>query len=108
MGSGLSLSFVLSAPLGSKWSTLPVSRSFALKWGGRREGGWGFAFHVFGVSLSLSQCHTVNSAFSALEDAFLQSVYQEMFHDQGRKTGVLNCGAQGRCISGESMDRGEH
>ena len=94
----------------SSWGRLDTWKcwSFALKWGGQHEGRWEFAFHVFRVSLNLSQCHTVNSAFSALEDAFLQSVYQEMFHDQGRKTGVLNCGAQGRCISGESMDRGEH
>ena len=56
-------------------------------------------------------CHSTTPSiwhFSAQQDAFLQSKYQEMFHNQGRKTGVLNCGAQGRCIARESMDRGGH
>ena len=37
---------------------------------------------------------------------FSLSMHQEMFRNQGCKTGVLNCGAQGRCISRESIDRG--
>ena len=49
-------------------------------------------FHVFRVSLNLSQYHTINWAFLAQQDAFLRSMYQEMFCDQGCKTGVLNCG----------------
>ena len=56
-------------------------------------------------------CHNTTPSiwhFSSQQDAFLQSMYQEMFHNQGPKTGVLNCRAQGRCISGESMDRGGH
>jgi len=85
------------------WNCCP----FALKWGWQREGRWEFAFHILRVSLNLSQYHTINSAFFSPAGCFLQSVYQEMFHNQGRKTGVLNCGAQGRCISRESMDRGE-
>ena len=53
-------------------------------------------------------CHSTTPSISAQQDACLQSMYQEMFHNQGRKTGVLNCGAQGRCISRESIDRGDH
>ena len=54
-------------------------------------------------------CHnTTPLSISAQQDACLQSVYQEMFHNQGRKTVVLNCGAQGRFISRESIDRGDH
>ena len=53
-------------------------------------------------------CHNTTPSISARQDAFSQSMYQEMFHNQGRKSGVLNCGAQARCISRESMDRGEH
>ena len=55
-------------------------------------------------------CHNTTPSiqqFLAQQDAFVQSMYQEMIYNQGRKTGVLNCGAQGRCISRESMDRGE-
>ena len=78
---------------------------FAPKWGGQCEGRWESAFHVFRVSLNLSQCHIINFG---PQDACLKSMYQEMFHNQGRKTRVLNCGAQGRCISRESMDRGDY
>ena len=53
-------------------------------------------------------CHNATPTVSAWQDANLKSMYQEMFHNQGRKTGVLNCEAQGRCISRESMDRGGH
>ena len=56
-------------------------------------------------------CHNTTPSIwhiLAQQDAFLRSMYQEMFHTQGRKTEVLNCGAQGRCISRESMDRGDH
>ena len=53
-------------------------------------------------------CPNATPTISAWQDACLQSMYQEMSHNQGRKTGVLNCGAQGRCISRESMDRGGH
>ena len=53
-------------------------------------------------------CHNATPTVSAWQDANLKSMYQEMFHNQGRKTRVLNCGAQGRCISRESMDRGGH
>ena len=52
-------------------------------------------------------CHNT-TPISARQDAFSQSMYREMFHNQGRKTGVLNCGAQGRCVSRESIDRGDH
>ena len=52
-------------------------------------------------------CHNTTPSILALQDACLQSM-QEMFHNQGCKTGVLNCGAQGRCISRESIDRGDH
>jgi len=38
-------------------------------------------------------CHNTTPPVLALKDAFSQSMYQEMFHNQGRKTGVLNCGA---------------
>jgi len=72
------------------------------------KGGEGLLFVSLGFHLI---CHNTTPSirhFSAWQDAFLQSVYQEMFHNQGRKTGVLNCGTQGRCISRESMDRGEH
>jgi len=57
-------------------------------------------FHFF--------CHNTTPSISAQQDACLQSMYQEMFHNHGRKTGVLNCGAQGRCISRESIDSGDH
>jgi len=56
-------------------------------------------------------CHNTTPSiqyFFGPTRCFLQLMYQEMFHNQGCKTGVLNCGAQGRCISRESMDRGEH
>ena len=53
-------------------------------------------------------CHSTTPLISAQQDAFSWSMYQEMFHNKGRKTGVLICGAQGRCISGESIDRGDH
>ena len=53
-------------------------------------------------------CHNTTPTISAWQDACLKSMYQEMFHNQGDKTGVLNCGAQGRCITGESIDRGGH
>ena len=53
-------------------------------------------------------CHNTTPTISAWQDACLKSMYQEMFCNQGGKTGVLNCGAQGRCITGESMDRGDH
>ena len=38
-------------------------------------------------------CHNTTSLVLALKDAFSQSMYQEMFYNQGQKTGVLNCGA---------------
>ena len=53
-------------------------------------------------------CHDTTSSILAQQDAYLQSMYQELFHNQGRKTGLLNCGAQGRCISRENIDRGDH
>ena len=53
-------------------------------------------------------CHNTTPSISAQQDACSQSMYQEMFHNQGRKTGVLNCGTRGRCISRESIDRGDH
>ena len=53
-------------------------------------------------------CHNTTPSISAQQDAFLQSMYQEMFHNQGRKIEVLSCEARGRCISRESMDRGDH
>ena len=53
-------------------------------------------------------CHNATPTVSAWQDACSKSMYQEMFHNQGHKAGVLNCGAQGRCISRESMDRGDH
>ena len=53
-------------------------------------------------------CHNTTPLVLALKDAFSQSMYQEMIHNQGRKTGMLNCGACGRCISRESRDRGGH
>ena len=53
-------------------------------------------------------CHNATPSISAQQDAFSRLMYQEMFHNQGCKTGVLNCGAQGRCISRESIDRGDH
>ena len=53
-------------------------------------------------------CHNATPSISPQKDAFSRPMYQEMFHNQGRKTGVLNCGAQGRCISRESIDRGDH
>ena len=53
-------------------------------------------------------CHNTTPLISAWRDACWQSMYQEMFHNQGRKIGVLNCEAQGRCISRESIDRGDH
>ena len=51
-------------------------------------------------------CHNATPTISARQDACSKSMYQEMFHNQGCKAGVLNCEAQGRCISRESMDRG--
>ena len=53
-------------------------------------------------------CHNATPTISARQDADLKSMYQEMFLNQGCKVGGLNCGAQGRCISRESMDRGDH
>ena len=53
-------------------------------------------------------CHNTTPSVLAQKDAFSRSMYQEMSHNQGRKIGVLNCGAQGRCISRESIDRGDH
>ena len=53
-------------------------------------------------------CHNTTPSVLAQKGAFMQSMYQEMSHNQGRKTGVLSCGAQERCISRESMDRGGH
>jgi len=53
-------------------------------------------------------CHNTTPSISALQDACLKSMYQEMFYNQGCKAGVLNCGAQGRCISRESIDIGDH
>jgi len=53
-------------------------------------------------------CHNTTPSISAQRDACLKSMYQEMFHNQGRKTGVLNYGAQGRCISRGGIDRGDH
>ena len=52
-------------------------------------------------------CHNTTPVL-AQKGSFMQSMYQEMSHNQGCKTGVLNCGAQGRYISRESMDRGGH
>ena len=53
-------------------------------------------------------CHSTTPSVLTQKDAFSQSMYQEMCHNQGRKTGVLNYEAWGRCISRESIDRGDH
>ena len=37
-------------------------------------------------------CHNTTPSISAQQDACSQSMYQEMFHNQGCKIGVLNCG----------------
>ena len=49
----------------SSWGQLGIWKCllFALKWGGQHEGRWEFAFHVFRVSLDLSQYYTINLAF---------------------------------------------
>jgi len=54
------------------------------------KGGEGLLFMSLGFHLI---CHNTTPSVLAQEDAFLPSMYQEMFHNQGRKTGVLNCGA---------------
>ena len=66
----------------------------------------GESLHFMSLGFHLI-CHNTTPSISTQQDA-LQSMYQEMFHNQGCKTGVLNCGAQGRCISRESIDRGDH
>ena len=53
-------------------------------------------------------CHNTTPSVLAQQDACLQSMCQGMVHNQGRKTRVLNRGVQGRCISRESIDRGDH
>jgi len=92
---------------GDSWTLRSVDRLLSSGVDSMKEGE-SLLFMSLGFHLI---CHNTTPSirhFSAWQDAFLQSVYQEMFHNQGRKTGVLNCGTQGRCISRESMDRGEH
>jgi len=78
---------------------------FALGWGGRCEGGWEFAFHVFGVSLNLSQYCAIN--FGPERCFFAVNVSGNVPQPRTQNR-VLNCGAWGRCISRESIDRGDH
>ena len=94
----------LSAPViqvGDSWALGRVGRLLSSGVDSVKEGE-SLLFMSLGFHLI---CHSTTPSISAQQDAYLQSMYQEMFHNQGRKTGVLNCGAQGRCISRESTDR---
>jgi len=89
---------------GDSWALGRVGRLFSSGVDSVKEGE-SLLFMSLGLHLI---CPNTTPSISAQQDACWQSMYQEMFCNQGRKTGVLNCGAQGRCISRESIDRGDH
>ena len=53
-------------------------------------------------------CHNATPSISAQQDACLQSMYQEMFHNQGRKNRSAELWCSRKVHLWESTDRGDH